>query len=521
MNNDEKLNEMLQLSKKIKSPISLDKARYLIELSDLKYQIQNQFKNKLIGGIMFTSSLIIMIYLISMFNSNNNNLSKNSVINNIKSYSEASNQVRDNEKQLFAVNKEKSKNNIQNKNISNTNTKIDINNSIELNNEELESLGININYDKDMNVESIAYFTNDNGLKSKTEFYGDKSLHYIFDNDDTINIKNYIKIRPFIITNFNGDIRLLTRNYPTDKINLMDKIMNLYDIQLDMSADRNEIDKVTKEHFSKLYDAYKSNKIDEIEKELKNLYQKIKIFEHKVKIYEDTNLTNSQRNIIIYLDKPINDSLIQMIKDFSKKSIKLSFYSKGISFFEFLKENNKDIYQKLVDIKKNVQMDYLTNNLVPIKINFGKPKSDKGIIFWYEPTDEFLSILPKIYQEKLQNELSIIKEEQEICGKQYYIEQPILDIWKKCSINIADLSLFPNPVFNQLNIKFTLNKECNISVAIYDLTGNLIKELDSKDNLIQNEYILSYDISNVSKGMYYLGIKTNKGDYVLEKFIKN
>ncbi len=73
----------------------------------------------------------------------------------------------------------------------------------------------------------------------------------------------------------------------------------------------------------------------------------------------------------------------------------------------------------------------------------------------------------------------------------------------------STISIYPNPVSNTLNIS-SVNSVIN-SITIFSLTGKKVLEVSEELN--------SIDVSNISKGMYFIEIFTSEGSSV-KKFIK-
>lgn len=68
------------------------------------------------------------------------------------------------------------------------------------------------------------------------------------------------------------------------------------------------------------------------------------------------------------------------------------------------------------------------------------------------------------------------------------------------SFVLSKFDVYPNPINNQLNIQLQNNLELK-KVTIYNQLGQFIKE----------ENKLTIDVSQFSKGLYYVEIITNKG----------
>jgi len=65
------------------------------------------------------------------------------------------------------------------------------------------------------------------------------------------------------------------------------------------------------------------------------------------------------------------------------------------------------------------------------------------------------------------------------------------------------LETYPNPFNSQINIKYTINKDGEYSLVIYDLLG---KEINAILNvkILRGTYITNYDFSNLPSGIYFL-----------------
>jgi hypothetical protein len=77
------------------------------------------------------------------------------------------------------------------------------------------------------------------------------------------------------------------------------------------------------------------------------------------------------------------------------------------------------------------------------------------------------------------------------------------------------LSVFPNPTNDQLNILLSDPPNETYSVLVYSYDGKLVFE---KPKINTQE--LKIDVSNFTEGLYFLNIRSEKGDYTTRKFIK-
>jgi hypothetical protein len=76
----------------------------------------------------------------------------------------------------------------------------------------------------------------------------------------------------------------------------------------------------------------------------------------------------------------------------------------------------------------------------------------------------------------------------------------------------APIKLFPNPVFEKLNIEFAENSDVN--VQIFDNLGHFLKEIDAKSDF-------SIDVEAFVSGVYFLKILDKKtGAVTMRRFLK-
>ena len=69
--------------------------------------------------------------------------------------------------------------------------------------------------------------------------------------------------------------------------------------------------------------------------------------------------------------------------------------------------------------------------------------------------------------------------------------------------------IYPNP-FNPLtNINFYLNQSDDISISIYDIKGNIISELISKQRMNPGSYTVKWNGENFSSGIYFVSISNS------------
>lgn len=84
--------------------------------------------------------------------------------------------------------------------------------------------------------------------------------------------------------------------------------------------------------------------------------------------------------------------------------------------------------------------------------------------------------------------------------------------------SMSNLAIFPNPVSNQLNIKYSLDSEEVISYQIFDITGKIILSESTTQAAGNVEHHIP--VHHLAKGFYVLRISTSK-DQIPHKFVVN
>ena len=84
--------------------------------------------------------------------------------------------------------------------------------------------------------------------------------------------------------------------------------------------------------------------------------------------------------------------------------------------------------------------------------------------------------------------------------------------------NAWEVSVYPNPTSTDLHVRFNLPKEDEISIALYDLQGQLILE-KNMGNKISGEHQETLDLKDLPQGTYVCRI-TGKQNSITKPVIK-
>jgi hypothetical protein len=85
-------------------------------------------------------------------------------------------------------------------------------------------------------------------------------------------------------------------------------------------------------------------------------------------------------------------------------------------------------------------------------------------------------------------------------------------------INISNnnISIFPNPTSNILNIQYTLTQSSEVKFELYDLIGKSVKTIVDLNNQLNNTYETSVSLSDLDSGIYFIKITLNKEEQIVK-----
>lgn len=93
-------------------------------------------------------------------------------------------------------------------------------------------------------------------------------------------------------------------------------------------------------------------------------------------------------------------------------------------------------------------------------------------------------------------------------GKGHYTPVGIQNIGTEVPVKFDLSQNYPNPFNPVTNIKFSIAKSTFATLAVYDITGRIVKEFNYT-NLAPGYYKLDIDMSAMSSGVYFYQLKTN------------
>ncbi|TNE35952.1 T9SS type A sorting domain-containing protein, partial [bacterium] len=207
-----------------------------------------------------------------------------------------------------------------------------------------------------------------------------------------------------------------------------------------------------------------------------------------------------------------NESEIVEIKNDSNQN-EINTYDSSVNSFNYNINELIPTYDSLFD-----NFNYNINELIPIEISFDGKKTD--FIVWYEATDDFLKNLPPNILAKINPELAAISEQTDYCDNAPIEKNDaVMDVWSGCSGAIKNMRVFPNPATNSSKVEFNLEDSRKIWIAVYDLSGKLIKSLYKAVEYKKGNFDENLNLNGITSGMYYVLVKSDKGEQALQRII--
>jgi plastocyanin len=79
---------------------------------------------------------------------------------------------------------------------------------------------------------------------------------------------------------------------------------------------------------------------------------------------------------------------------------------------------------------------------------------------------------------------------------------------------VVGLSVYPNPARTNVTLSYVSNENSEIAVRIFNITGQLEKELFTRLSVSTGETKVNFDVSELQNGMYFLEVTDNRQRFV-------
>ncbi len=559
-NIDNNLNKYFESARNFKSPISVEKARLLIENVELNNELSNSFLTNKGKIIMTTISMILISFFLITNQFNLIDENKTIIKNEFKNNSENLNQI---ESKTDSIKSKKSTNEQHNDlakyslietyteietAVQNElkNSKIQGINTIQLTESELLEFGIKYFAKKEDNSSDVGLgFWSYLGPKAAMEqvFYSSSGSEHRTQELPLDSGEKFIQIYPNCITDYKGVMHLGSNNSAseTSGINEFEPFSNSLNEFLSLEFDPdiiplaipNEIVNKFAE-LKELFSNIKQNSdqyfeiAKKIDLQLKDLHRYYSAISNSTDFNLEQNkamqLTPEDSNLstvmAVYMDKKPNEYDFAWRDSMAKLGVKLVFAKHPFTMRKYLESNFNDLSKILFDYQKKYKNYVLINKFVAIVVPFKNSKENDGLIFWYYPSQTLINALPERFRESLSNEFKLFEKEEAICGAKINSDKLYLDVWRACNGAIENLRIFPNPIQNEMHVKYELKDDRVIQYELYDIDGNKIEDLFPSKKINSGSQTALFDFQYLKAGMYLFVVRSNIGEYAVQRFIK-
>ncbi len=90
---------------------------------------------------------------------------------------------------------------------------------------------------------------------------------------------------------------------------------------------------------------------------------------------------------------------------------------------------------------------------------------------------------------------------------------------KNVDATVYKMDSSPNPTTHQTTLKFTLPSEMTVKIAIYDLTGRMVKAV-SKGKMPSGDNAVTVDLNGLTAGVYTYTLETESGERAAKRLVK-
>ncbi len=247
----------------------------------------------------------------------------------------------------------------------------------------------------------------------------------------------------------------------------------------------------------------------DVQKKAKEFYQRAQA----MKI--DTALVlDSLNKIIPHVHSQTYDAMMAATDSVERAKLSKKFYEELRQNGERLKQEELQFEQDKSDISK----------LIGIRIPSKQARAEGDeYLLWYEPTPEFIALLPERYRTGLEREVAAAKKYATKCEIPTEEERKAIpgyfDSWRSCDGVLKIASIFPNPADVKAAVRFTLAEARSVTITVHNLNGDRLAILEPTPVLPVGEHELPLDFTGRNVGVYLLALSTDKNETAIKRVI--
>jgi TonB family protein len=162
------------------------------------------------------------------------------------------------------------------------------------------------------------------------------------------------------------------------------------------------------------------------------------------------------------------------------------------------------------------------SKLIGIRVPSKQARSEGDeYLLWYDPTSEFIALLPERYRVELGREVEAAKKYATKCEIPTEEEKKAVpgyfDSWRSCDGTLKITSIFPNPADVKATVRFTLQEARSITITVHNLNGERLAILEPTPVLPAGEHELPLDFTGRNIGVYLLALSTDKNETAVKR----
>ncbi|MBD1209560.1 MAG: TonB family protein [Ignavibacteria bacterium] len=250
--------------------------------------------------------------------------------------------------------------------------------------------------------------------------------------------------------------------------------------------------------------------------QMREVQQKAKEFYQRAQAMKmDTALVlDSLNKIIPRVHSQTYDAMKTATDSVERAKLSKKFYEELRQNGERLKQEEMQFEQEKSDISK----------LIGIRIPCTKALAEGDeYLLWYDPTPEFIALLPERYRTGLEREVAAAKKYATKCEIPTEEERKAIrgyfDSWRSCDGVLKIASIFPNPADVKATVRFTLAEARSITITVHNLNGDRLAILEPTPMLPAGEHELPLDFTGRNVGVYLLALSTDKNETAIKRVI--
>ncbi len=149
------------------------------------------------------------------------------------------------------------------------------------------------------------------------------------------------------------------------------------------------------------------------------------------------------------------------------------------------------------------------NQLIPIRVRL----KEHEILLWFTLNSSFLNALPPQIADDIRQELNILNKKNGASKCQFF---------EVCRSNfnlINKVHVYPNPIVDSpLTVEFELSIPMSIRIALHDMEGNEVRELQPYTDWQKGKNKHSFKLGSLPNGIYILALY-NGNDYATQRIL--